>query len=555
MRTRTSTALCLLLALESMALADPQLSILPSSSLPGYGAGFLHDGERGRQARHDYWNDGTAGLPSDTIVLQPGIRLLAPVMDTDGPHVLNDVSVSVLDSDGRTRVLIEGETLTAAPTAEACTDITWATEDALEVCLVVVRFGDNSMNRDGWNFLGEIEVLDHQRKVLAMVSADMDTPTVPPSTRPLSIQEAYAWLEAKADDMIRRCARPTPAGLVAYPPQVGIHYEAFWLRDYAYILEARSTAIPAEDLRAACRFLLGGQREDGAMVDCILFDGTPIYQPGLGTMGDNPVADGSQFAVSVVWCTVEQTGDQTLAAECLPTLRRGLDAVPRNPGTGLVHIRPGGYDRCPYGFTDTVRKEGDLLFSSLLLVQALERYAGLAEGVGQDAEAAWARADARNLSGTIRGVFWDEALGLFRAATVQCREPDVWGSAFAVYIGVADEEQSRHVAECFRDQYHGMVQRGQVRHLPAGVYWEVARERDHYQNGAYWATPSGWFAYALSRVDPDLAADMILDLVEDFRERRPCEWVFDRTTQLPEYMASCTLPLAALRRMIGEGKL
>jgi hypothetical protein len=227
-----------------------------------------------------------------------------------------------------------------------------------------------------------------------------------------------------------------------------------------------------------------------------------------------------------------------------------MRAVPRNPETGLVHIQPGnGQDRCPYGFTDTIGKQGDVLFCSLLYVQASRRLAEMLRAAGQaEAAKAWDQR-AATLSEAIRGTFWDGTVGLFRAATVQCREPDIWGSAFAVYLKVASEEQSRRIGTYFRDHYAEICQRGQIRHLPGGVYWERGCKRDTYQNGAYWGTPTGWFVHALAPVDAKLARQTVVDLVQDFRERGVCEWVIGDRTQLPNYVASATLPLQGIREL------
>jgi hypothetical protein len=152
---------------------------------------------------------------------------------------------------------------------------------------------------------------------------------------------------------------------------------------------------------------------------------------------------------------------------------------------------------------------------------------------------------------SIRQVFWDGQVGLFRAATVRCREHDIWGSAFAVYLAVADAKQSQAVARYFRDHYAEIVQHGQIRHLPGGVYWEKAVcDRDTYQNGAYWATPTGWFVYTLDLADPGLADRTVIALVDDFQSGGACEWILGERRQLPNYLASAALPLAGIRAMM-----
>ena len=365
-----------------------------------------------------------------------------------------------------------------------------------------------------------------------------------------SIDESVTWLEKESHRIVRASKRAMNDGTAAFPPQVGIGYEAFWLRDYEYTLEGAAEAYSDEELLAACRLFVKNLGEDGAGVDCVKFDGTAIYKPGYGSMGENPVADGSQFTVGVAWHTYRKTGSRELLTEILDPLVKTMKAAPRNPETGLVHIKPGdGWDRCPYGFTDTVRKQGDVLFCSLLDVQACRQLAGLLEAARRKSEAAAWIGRANATAASVRRVFWDPAMGLFRAATARCREHDIWGSAFAVYLGVADSDQAKAVATYFRDHNDEIVQHGQIRHLPGGVYWEQGCVRDTYQNGAYWATPTGWFVYTLDLVDPALADRTIIDMVAHFQQHGACEWIFGDQRKLPNYLASACLPLAGIRAM------
>jgi hypothetical protein len=290
---------------------------------------------------------------------------------------------------------------------------------------------------------------------------------------------------------------------------------------------------------------------EGAGVDCVKYGGVPIYQPGYGSMGENPVADGSQFTVGVAYHTYQKTKDPKLLGEVLGPLIKTMGAVPRSVESGLVFIDPGReWDRCPYGFTDTVRKQGDVLFCSLLYVQACRQLSELLQAGRREEEAGKWRDEAGRVAASVRKVFWDRDVGLFRAATVKCREHDIWGSAFAVYLGVADDVQSRAVAGYFKRHYNEIVQHGQIRHLPGGVYWEDGCARDQYQNGAYWATPAGWFVYALDLADPMLADQTVLDLVNHFKKHGACEWIIGERRELPNYLASAALPLDGIRAML-----
>ncbi len=369
-------------------------------------------------------------------------------------------------------------------------------------------------------------------------------------------QESVNWLEKEAFRIIRESERTMQDGTAAFPPQVGLGYEAFWLRDYAYTLEGAIDAYSDKELLDAARLFVKSIRDDGAGVDCIKFDGTPIYKPGFGSMGENPVADGSQFTVDVVWHTWKKTGDSLFVREVMADLDRTMEAVPLNPETGLVHIRPEGHDRCPYGFTDTILKQGDVLFASLLYVQACRQMADMAEVAGNPAEkVVWERKAQETIS-QIHAVFWDEETGLYTAATLSCRQPDIWGSAFAVYLGVADTETALKIASYFKQHYYEIVYRGQLRHLPGGMYWQSVyhTQPDTYQNGAYWATPVGWFVFSLDLVDRDLAEQTVVDMVTDFKIHGACEWTIGDTHKLPHYLASAALPLAGIRAMLERRK-
>jgi len=124
-------------------------------------------------------------------------------------------------------------------------------------------------------------------------------------TFPSTLVEAVSWLESESHRLIRNSKRTMADGTAAFPPQVGIGYEAFWLRDFAYTLEGSIDSYSDRELLEASRLFIRSIRSDGAGVDCVAFDGRPIYKPGFGTMGNSPVADGSQFTVA--WVTIHRS--------------------------------------------------------------------------------------------------------------------------------------------------------------------------------------------------------------------------------------------------------
>ena len=190
------------------------------------------------------------------------------------------------------------------------------------------------------------------------------------------------------------------------------------------------------------------------------------------------------------------------------------------------------------------------MFTSLLWIQAARQLADLLTIAGRADDAGKWTAAADRAQAALTPAFWDDQLGLFRAATLQCREPDIWGSAFAVYVGVTDRAQSLRIAGYFKDHYGEIIEHGQLRHLPGGVYWEAACPRDTYQNGGYWATPVGWLVCTLDLADPKLADRTLLDLVEDFQRRGVTEWVRGEHLAVKDYIASATMPLCGARELL-----
>ena len=404
--------------------------------------------------------------------------------------------------------------------------------------------------------LCEIEVFSGGEKTHFPVLTEIPAVTlskIEERNNKILLNDSIQWLRQESHRIIRASERKMRDGTKAFPPQVGTGHEAFWLRDYAYTLEGNVEAYSTEELLASCRLFVKSMRADGSGVDCVLFDGKPIYKPGYGGLGKNPVTDGGPFTVVVAWETYQKTKDAKLLDEIIDSLVKTMLAVPRNPETSLVRIVPGNeLDRCPYGFTDTIHKQGDVLFSSLLFVQASRQLTDLLNEQGRQEDAQEWLKQSKEVAKSIRQVFWDPKVGLFRAATVRCREHDIWGSAFAVYLDVADSKQAKSIANYFKTHYEEIVDQGHIRHIPGGQYWEIGCSREEYQNGGYWAVPTGWFVYTLDLVNPEMADKTIVDMVNYFKKHGVHEWINGQRRCLPHYLASVSLPLAGIEAMMNR---
>ncbi len=367
-------------------------------------------------------------------------------------------------------------------------------------------------------------------------------------------------------------------------------YPAFWIRDYAMSLES-GLVTPEEQRHALLLTARLQQPKDWslpsgsfvpkwAIADHVSFGGKPIFYPGTledfeGQGGKEwgylPSLDDHYFFIHMAAFLVETTGDSALLRESvegvplLERLGRAYDVPPSRPDTGLVYATDENRG-VTFGFVDVVTHTGDLLFCSLLKCRAALELAQLHAALGDTADAArWAE-KASALKEALNGAFAMDD-GWLRASTGVSGQPDVWGTAFAVYIGAlhpdAEAAACRALADAFRNGT--IAWQGNIRHVPTDrdfsseTAWESAlAKKNTYQNGAYWGTPTGWVCYAIHKTDPDAARQLAREYVAELREgdfrKGPefgspweCMHPDGRHRQNPVYLTSVTCPLATFR--------
>jgi hypothetical protein len=189
-----------------------------------------------------------------------------------------------------------------------------------------------------------------------------------------------------------------------------------------------------------------------------------------------------------------------------------------------------------------VVKTGRLLFSSLLYYKAcldmeqlcLKYDCGEPDVYGKRA-------------GRIResiNILWDEDSGMFWAADLQCRQLDIWGSAYAIDAGITSRDQEKRIGEYFVKHYDEVLMKGQVRHLPGSdSHWEKLwhpADEGTYQNGAYWATPVAWTVPAIAKGDAELAKKTLEAVIRDFRENGIHECINEDYVKIPNFVVSAT---------------
>lgn len=354
------------------------------------------------------------------------------------------------------------------------------------------------------------------------------------------------------------CRKAAPDGTVLFTPDGLGNYDALWLRDFAYMAEYCGDLMGARDMESCIEFALSGQREDGWLPDRVEAGGEPVYAAGAkGAPVGEANLDNTPFLVFAVtsWLALPDAGnpetgepDSCRLRRWAESLERGMDCIPLSP-EGLVWNDP-EKPHSPYGFTDTVCKTGRLFFESLLYWRACRQLSALLNRFGLprgEEYAARAGAVEQSLS-----LLYDGESGLYFAAELDCRQPDVWGAAYLLYIGFPVEPRVEEgLRRWLLENRSRYLYHGQVCHLPDGACWEkllIDVKPGEYQNGAYWATASGWVWDALNQSDPEAAGALLHDLLEDFRKGGVCECVNRNYRKLPEFVVSATNIRGALLR-------
>ncbi len=370
---------------------------------------------------------------------------------------------------------------------------------------------------------------------------------------PIVNSEQISYLENESRRLLQGCRITAADGTILYTPDGWGNYQALWTRDFTYMVENAGYLIPPGEVESCLRFLLQGQREDGAIPDRVRPDGVPVYAAGPEDhpLGE-PNLDNGPFLVIAADGYLRSLNPERrvdLFGQWASQLNRGMQYVPRSP-SGLVYNDP-QRPHSPYGFTDTVCKTGELFIESILYWTASQRLANLYAECGQAGEAAGYRRQTEQIQHGLDRL-WDETVGAFLAASQDCRQVDIWGNAYALWAGFPLGERSERVMYFLVENFDRYIWRGQVRHLLQGEYWQrllMPVEPETYQNGAYWATASGWLAWAIAPRRPDLARQMFADLIADFKANGIYECVNAGYHKLDTYVASATNPLGAALRL------
>ncbi len=398
----------------------------------------------------------------------------------------------------------------------------------------------------------------------------------------LITEDAYRWMHHKLKTMIPTLRSEMPNGVAVYSP--GGYGGNVWSRDYYYIVTGAAEIVPPDEIRSVVQLFLSKQLADGRVPKnvndnlegdyvCWNIEGDPRlpsrrvihgWQPEqhkANPAAVRPEADAAQFLVLLAGEYVSRSGDVVFAKSALTPLHNAMLSIPRSRN-GLVWIDPKA-PHTSYGFTDGVVKGGNELFCSLLFWKASGKMIQMAERAGRRDLQKYYQKQRKKIEKNI-SVLWDDNQNAFLAATEICRQVDIWGNAFLVWIDFPIGNKLPRLLDFLAKNYDRYMYEGQVRHLLAGEHWEVSVswpnddpiEKDRFQNGAYWGTPTGWVAYALAQQHPALATRLLKDLVHFYQREGIYECVGpDNYRKIENYGSSLTLPFLAIRRMQSTGQI
>ena len=332
--------------------------------------------------------------------------------------------------------------------------------------------------------------------------------------------EKIQWMKEATLKQLKGC-RVKGAGdtWIHTPDGVG-NYKSLWTRDSYYMVEYAGDLMDPNEIKASIYYLLKGQRDDGCIPDRVNAAGQPVYSPGPPgkAIADNAL-DNSPFMAMLVCTYVNQYQDEALFREVELQLRRGLDHTTVKE-SGLVYNSPEN-PQCVYGFTDIVRKTGNLLFSSLLYYKAnLDMYQ-----LCKKYECGNPAIYKRRYEYVRQSInkLWNEDNGMFWAADIDCKQIDIWGSAYAVEVGITSEEQTMRITTYLVEHYDETVMNGQIRHL--------TRSEGTWNN----------------LFKPSLAKDMLEKVITDFQENGINECINDGYVKVPNFVVSATNVYALTR--------
>lgn len=361
-------------------------------------------------------------------------------------------------------------------------------------------------------------------------------------------------LKINSQFLINGCKVTAYDGTTLFTPDGVANYAALWTRDFSYMVEYAGDCITNDEIIRAVHYILNRSRKDGWIPDRVYADGTAVYAAGIT---GHPIGEANldtalflTFIIFSLYRRMEFSMFKPLFKKWFLLVDNAIDMIPVDPQTGLIYNDP-QKPHSPYGFTDVVCKTGVLFYESLLYWRANRMLAEMLQVCKQtvpDKYAVRCNLIVQNIM-----ILFDHHKKLFRAASMDCNQIDIWGNAYLLYINFP---VSQGIKEAIlttlihtKNQY---IYKGQIRSLFKNEYWDrllIDIKPEEYQNGAYWATASGWFIWCFAQQDKELALQLFLEVYSFLTQEGSFECVNVNYRKLPEFVVSTTNVYGALKRL------
>jgi hypothetical protein len=367
-------------------------------------------------------------------------------------------------------------------------------------------------------------------------------------------------------------------------------YPSFWIRDYAMSLESGMISKQEQlhmlllTAKTQCDQTWitrnGSMVPLGAIADHIRIDDSqPIYFPGTYDYGEQgnkqygitPPYDDQFFFIHMAAYYVGSTSDVKLLLQevkgirLIDRLEAAFKVPPARPDNHIVYSTP-DYRGVDFGFRDAIVITGDLCFSSIIKHRAATELAELFSRLKDKQKAGYYVEIAGKIKTAIPLLFGDQN-GLLLASTGKSRQPDVWATALAVYLGILEGDDLSKASQRLADAYKKgtLSSNGNIRHILTGddfskttAWEETGVEKNTYQNGAYWGTPTGWVCYAIAQYNLALAQQLAKEYIDDLRKNdfrkgngngAPYECFYPPDyKQNPVYLTTVSCPFAVFNK-------
>jgi hypothetical protein len=385
---------------------------------------------------------------------------------------------------------------------------------------------------------------------------------------------------------------PNKTGGVLIRPGGRDCYPAFWIRDYSMSVESGFITFNEQKhmllLTASTQcdqpwITAGGSMVPyGAIADHIrIDDGLPVYFPGTLDYADQgnkkfgmfPPYDDQFFFIHMAYCYVKSACDfeilnQKINGISLIDRMETAFKVPPSRADNYIVYTSDDFRGVDFGFRDVIEITGELCLTSILKFRAANEMSEIYKVRGDSAMAVKYRLIARKIKYTIPELFLDER-GMLRASTSKSKQADVWSTGLAVYLKILEGDNMRKACRFLAEAYNkgSLACNGNIRHVLTiddfneTTSWESSMaEKNTYQNGAYWGTPTGWICFAISRVDFTAAQKLATEYIDDLRKNdfrkgggsgAPWECFHPSGhSQNPVYMTTVTSPYIAFMYML-----